>query len=248
MAPCFEIGPKNLLRRSQIEPLAVAAGRAGAEHGVTVLLTVPTALVAPVHDLDAGVRVLAQGMDVVGLGPSMNRVTAEALADAGAWGVMLNHDADPLDDDLLESALERAAEVGLATVVCAGSTADAVRFAVLGPTAVLLEPPDLIGTAASDVRPWVPVSTAAIRRTGAHVLALHAGGISTPEVARSVMACGADGTGSTSGVLSARDPQRAARAFIAATRAGWDDARRRGIAPVESIAKNEDNNESRRSS
>ena len=96
-APFFEIGPKNLLRRSEIEAVATAAGLAGERHGVTMLLTVPTALVAPIHDLGTGVRVFAQGMDVEGLGPSMNRVTAEALADAGADGVMLNHDSNPLD-------------------------------------------------------------------------------------------------------------------------------------------------------
>jgi triosephosphate isomerase len=36
------------------------------------------------------------------------------------------------------------------------------------------------------------------------------------------MAVGADGTGSTSGVIGADDPLSAARSFIAATRAGWD--------------------------
>jgi triosephosphate isomerase len=39
------------------------------------------------------------------------------------------------------------------------------------------------------------------------------------------MAAGADGTGSTSGVLTAQDPLVAAGHFIAAARAGWDDAR-----------------------
>ena len=224
-APFFEIGPKNLLRRTAIEHVAVAAGRAGADHGVTVLLTVPTALIAPVHDLGARVRVLAQGMHVDESGPSMNRVTAESLADAGAWGVMLNHDADPLDADRLAAALRRAREVGLVTVVCAGTTDDAVRFAGLGPDVVLLEPAQLIGTDASSARPWIPGATEAVHRAGAGVLVMHAGGISAPDVARAVMAAGADGTGSTSGVLSAPDPDAAARAFIEATRTGWDEAR-----------------------
>jgi triosephosphate isomerase len=38
------------------------------------------------------------------------------------------------------------------------------------------------------------------------------------------MALGADGTGSTSGILGADDPLAAARAFIAAARSGWDAA------------------------
>jgi triosephosphate isomerase len=225
-APFFEIGPKNLLRRNQIEAVAVAAGQAGADHGVTVLITVPTALIAPVHELRAGVLVLAQGMDAEGLGSSMNRVTAESLVDAGARGVMLNHDADPLDLDTLGPAIDRARDVGLATIVCAGTHDEAIRFATLGPTVVLFEPPDLIGTDATVTRDWVAGSTDAIHLAGPGVLALHAGGISTPAVAQSVMAAGADGTGSTSGVLSSDNPAETVRSFIAAARDGWDEAHR----------------------
>ena len=53
---------------------------------------------------------------------------------------------------------------------------------------------------------------------------MHAGGVSSPAVAQSIMALGSNGTGSTSGVLAATDPHDAARAFIAATRAGWEAA------------------------
>jgi triosephosphate isomerase len=228
--PLFEIGPKNLLRRDAIERVAVAAGRAGVDHDVNVLLTVPTALVAPVADLRSDVRVLAQGMDPDRPGPSMNRVTAESLVDAGAWGVMLNHDANPLTDEQLQEAIARAAEVGLATVVCAATEDDAVRFAGWGSDVVLYEPPALIGTDATASRDWVAGSTEAVHRAASEVLLMHAGGISTPTVARSVMASGADGTGSTSGVLLALDPGAAARDFIAATRHGWDEAHR--LAPA----------------
>ena len=55
---------------------------------------------------------------------------------------------------------------------------------------------------------------------------MHAGGVSSPEVAEALMAAGADGTGSTSGVLNATDPGSAVHTFIAATRSGWDRAHR----------------------
>ena len=223
-APFFEIGPKNLLRRPEIERIAMAAGKAGDEHGVAVLLTVPTALVAPLRDLGTNVRVFAQGMHSDPLGPSMNRVTAEALADAGAHGVMLNHDADPLDDTTLRSVLAAAHANGLETLVCAGSQSAAAAAAALDPTMVLYEPPELIGTDASAPRTWVAPSTAAIHAAHPHVLVMHAGGVATPAIAEAIMSAGADGTGSTSGVVLAPDPPAAAHAFIAAARAGWDRA------------------------
>jgi triosephosphate isomerase len=224
-APFFEIGPKNLLRRGDLELLARAAARAGAEHGVCVVLTVPNAMVAPIADLGTGVHVFAQSMDPDRLGSSFGRVTAEALVDAGAAGAMLNHDAHPLDDDTLTQTVGRAQELGLATIVCAGSRADALRYTALTPTAVLIEPADLIGTIGGADRDWVRPVTEAMRQLDSGVLAMHAGGVSSPLVARAIMATGADGTGSTSGILTAPDPLVAATQFIAATRAGWDDAR-----------------------
>ncbi|MFH8252033.1 triose-phosphate isomerase [Microbacterium sp. B2969] len=223
-APFFEIGPKNLLRREALAELTLAAGRAGADYGVSVVVTVPNVLIAPIADLDAGVHVFAQGMDADRLGSSFGRVTAEALLDAGAAGVMLDHDAAPLDERTLAATVLRAKEVGLATIVCAGSASAGLAAAALAPTAVLVEPANLIGTAGTSDREWIPPITAALRRVDPAVLAMHAGGVSSPEIVRAIMATGADGTGSTSGVLAAPDPLAAARLFIAAARAGWDDA------------------------
>jgi triosephosphate isomerase len=222
--PFFEIGPKNYLRRSELEVLVRAAGRAGAEFGVSVIVTVPTAFIAPIADLGAGVHVFAQGMDADEPGPSVGRVIAESLVDAGAVGVMLNHDSNPLTPDALALSVVRASAAGLATMVCTGTTAQAVSVAELDPTIVLYEPPALIGGSGNGGRDWIPGADLAVKTAHPGVLMMHAGGVSSPAIVRSIMAAGADGTGSTSGVLMAADPPVAAREFIAAVRAGWDDS------------------------
>jgi triosephosphate isomerase (TIM) len=225
--PFFEIGPKNLLRRAELEELAGAAGAAGCDHGVAVILTVPAALIAPVHDLHSHVLPFAQAMAPDRPGTSMGRDIAETLADAGAAGVMLNHASNPLDPAALAVTVERARATGLLTVVCAGTQAEAVHAARLGPTAILLEPPALIGVAGPSARDWIAPANAAVHRVAPAVLMMHAGGVSAPSIAEAVMATGADGTGSTSGVIGAADPPAAARSFIAATRSGWDRFHRR---------------------
>jgi triosephosphate isomerase (TIM) len=230
--PIFEIGPKNLLRRPDIETLALAAGAAGTEFGVSVVLTVPTPLIAPIRDLDSGVLVFAQGMDPEPMGNSVGRVIAEALADAGAAGVMLNHDSNPLEPQQLSTAVERAHHNGLHTILCAGTDAEAVRFARLHPTVILYEPPELIGKSGAVAREWIAPANTAVHRITPGMLMMHAGGVGSPRVAEAIMALGADGTGSTSGVLSAEDPPAAARAFIAATRRGWDNAHRIRTSPA----------------
>ncbi|WP_426324903.1 triose-phosphate isomerase [Microbacterium sp. E-13] len=231
-APFFEIGPKNLLRRHALEELALAAGRAGAEYGVSVVVTVPTVMIAPIVDLDAGVHVFAQSMDADRPGASFARVTAEGLVDAGAAGVMLDHDAAPLDERTLAATVARAKEVGLATIVCAGSESAALAAAALAPAAVLVEPANLIGTAGAADRGWIAPLTSALRRVDPRVLAMHAGGVSSPGIVRAIMATGADATGSTSGILGAPDPLAAARLFIAAARAGWDVAHAAPASPA----------------
>lgn len=219
-APFFEIGPKNQLRMAEIEPIALAAGAAGAEHGVSVVLTVPNALITRTALLEAGILVFAQALDADRLGPTFGSATAEALIDAGADGVMLNHDSRPLPHGLLADAVERATEVGLLTIVCVGTIGEAVRCSLLNPTAILFEPPALIGTSGSSSRTWIAEANKAVRDTSPGVLMMHAGGVSSPEIAMRIMADGADGTGSTSGILAAADRPEAARSFIAATRHG----------------------------
>ena len=223
-APFFEIGPKSRLRLAQLDLLARAAGRAGREHGVTVVLTVPTAFIGPLHAADSGVLLFAQGMDPDPMGDGMGRTFAESIVDAGGAGVMLNHDSNRLGPELLERTVHRAQECGLGTIVCADTEDDVEAFAPLRPSAILFEPPALIGTAGTARRTWIGPIDERVRRSTPGVLMMHAGGVAGPDVARAIMAAGADATGSTSGVLGAPDPLAAAREFIAATRVGWDAA------------------------
>lgn len=227
-APFFEIGPKNLLRLPEIVAVTVAARDAGERCGVAVVVTVPTALVAPVRAAAPGALVFAQGMDVDGPGPSVARVTAESLADAGAHGVLLNHAAAPLPPGPLRCCIERARENGLLTMVCAGSEEEVEGLLPLRPTTVLFEPPELIGHAGGSARPWIPRVDAAVRALAPDVHVMHAGGIGTPEDAYLVMRSGAAGTGSTSGVLRDPAPPRAVARFVSAVRRGFDDHPTRG--------------------
>ena len=132
--PFFEIGPKSLLRRAELEALARAAGSAGADYGVTVILTVPTALIAPIRDLGANVLVFAQLMDADPMGNGMGRVYAESLADAGAHGVMLNHESKPMSRESLAQAVERAAGNKLLTL--SAPTPSATHWSSLGSSRV----------------------------------------------------------------------------------------------------------------
>jgi triosephosphate isomerase (TIM) len=227
-APFFEVGPKNLLRLPDIIEVAVAAESAGAREQVSVILTVPTALISRTKAAAPNVFVFAQGMDLESLGPSVGRVIPESLVDAGADGVMLNHDSNPLTRDELRMSIERAQETGLLTMVCAGTDSEVVQLLPLRPTIILFEPPELIGHTGGAVRPWIAGTNATAHALEPSVLMMHAGGVGAPEDVYQIMRSGADGTGSTSGVLRDVSPAHAVERFISAARRGFNDHKERG--------------------
>ncbi len=227
-APFFEVGPKNLLRLPDIVKIAKAAQSAGEHDRVSVILTVPTALISQAKGSAPSAFVFAQGMDLEGLGPSVGRVIPESLVDAGADGVMLNHDSNQLKRDELRLSIHRAHETGLITMVCAGTESDVIQLLPLRPTIILFEPPEFIGHPGGTGRPWIAQVNAKTRAVAPEVLMMHAGGVGTPEDAYQIMRSGADGTGSTSGVLRDEKPTRAVELFIAAARRGFDDYKKRG--------------------
>ena len=98
--PFFEIGPKNILRRQELHELLAAAQLHSRRYRVSVIATLPVTEIEPAALLFPDLHLFAQHMDPDLPGKSVGRIIAEALADAGASGVMLNH-ADhlmPRDD------------------------------------------------------------------------------------------------------------------------------------------------------
>jgi triosephosphate isomerase len=89
--PFFEIGPKNVLRRPELHGLLAAAQLHSRRHGVSVIATLPVTEIEPAARLFPDLHLFAQHMDPDLPGNSVGRVIGEALADAGASGVMLNH-------------------------------------------------------------------------------------------------------------------------------------------------------------
>ena len=63
--------------------------------------------------------VFAQEMEADRPGSSVGCTIPEALVDAGAHGIMLNHDSNPVPPGALPAMISRAQENGLLTMACA---------------------------------------------------------------------------------------------------------------------------------
>lgn len=222
-APFFEIGPKSYLYGQDVIDLAIAADAASEKYDVDIIFTTPVVEIARVKAATKRIHVFAPHMDPIEPGRGLADILPESLVAAGAEGVMLNHVEKPLTFDVLEKTIARANEVGLTTIVCADSMADATKIAGLHPDIIVAEPSELIGTGVSVGPEYVAAATDCVKKVDENILVLTAAGIANGEDVYNTIIAGADATGSSSGVAKAADRAAMVDEMIAAVRRAWDE-------------------------
>ena len=156
--------------------------------------------------------VFSQHIDPVFYGKYTGHILPEAIAEAGAYGTLLNHSEHQIPLDQIEATIKRAREVDLVTVVCADTVETAKKVALLGPDAIAIEPPELIGSgiSVSSAQPEiVSGSVTAVKNINPDVKVLCGAGITNGEDASSALDLGAKGILVASGVVKAPDPYKA---------------------------------------
>lgn len=221
--PFFEIGPKSYLYGDDILELAIAADKASEKYGVDIIFTTPVVDIRRVRENTKNIHVFAPHMDAILPGRGLADILPESLVAAGADGVMLNHCEKPLDFDTLKATIARANEVGLTTIVCADSMADASKIATLAPDIIVAEPSELIGTGVSVGKEYVEAATKAVKDVNPEILVLTAAGIANGQDVYNTIIAGADATGSSSGVAKAQDRAAMVDEMIGAVRRAWDE-------------------------
>jgi triosephosphate isomerase (EC 5.3.1.1) len=166
---------------------------------------------------DTGVETWAQHVDPVEHGSHTGTSLAEAAADAGATGTLLNHSERRLRLADIDGALAAAERTDLDSVVCANNPEQIAAVAALGPDAVAVEPPELIGTGTpvSQADPDIVRDAVEAARTVDPSVDVYCGaGISTGEDVVAAGELGADGVLLASGVAKAADPQAALEGLV----------------------------------
>jgi triosephosphate isomerase len=161
---------------------------------------------------DTGVETWAQHVSPVEHGSHTGSTLAEAAADAGAVGTLLNHSENRLKLADNDASLDAADRAGLDAVVCANNAEQVRASAALGPDAVAVEPPELIGTGTpvSKADPDIVTDAVAAARSVDGDVEVYCGaGISTGEDVVAGAELGASGVLLASGVAKADDPRAA---------------------------------------
>lgn len=228
--PFFEIGPKCYLYGDQLLSLARAAQDAARQYNVSVIFDPPHTALQQIAEQCPELFVFAQHMDTsTEDGRGMGAVTAKSIVAAGAVGCFLNHAERPVTLAALYQSILEAKALHLRTIVCADSYAEASAVAHFGPEIIVAEPTRLIGGSETADDGYTAQSINAVKSVDPSIFVLQGAGIRSGEDVYRVIRAGADGTGSSSGIVKARDPESMVFEMIAAVRAAWNDAEHNGI-------------------
>ncbi len=222
-APYFEIGPKCFMWGERMLKLAKAVDKIAAKYDLDVIVTPQYTDIRLLAENTERIHVYAQHMDNLYPGRGLGSVLPEAVKEAGAVGVMLNHAEKKLTLEEVKTAIARADEVGLASIVCADSVEEIRQIAMMGPNLIVAEPTELIGTGVASDMGYVRDTIAAVAAINPDIMVLQGAGISGPEDVANVIRAGALATGCTSGVMKAKDPEAAAEEMLYTLRKTWDE-------------------------
>jgi triosephosphate isomerase len=222
--PFFEIGPKAYLYGKDVLELARHADKVGKKYDVQIIITPQYVDIPILARVMENVLVFAQHMDSLEVGRGVGSVLPEALKAAGAVGVLLNHAEKKLLKDELERTIKRADKIGLATMVCADTLQDAAMIAYMEPNIIIAESPDLIGVGRRDENDQLAIHriNETVWKINPDIRVLHGAGIRCGQDVYDVIANGAQGTGSTSGIVLSNDPFGMVEEMARSVREAWN--------------------------
>ena len=190
--------------------VATAARDVADASGVRIAVAPQAADLARVAETD--VETWAQHVSPNAHGSHTGSTLAEAVADNGATGALINHSEKRLKLADIDGSVSAAERAGLETIVCANNPTQVGAAAALGPDAVAVEPPELIGgdVSVSTADPGiVEDAVAAADAVDPDVDVFCGAGVSTGADVDAAGQLGATGILLASGVAKADDPEAA---------------------------------------
>jgi len=187
--------------------LAKAAEKVARELGASIIVAPPHTYLRQVVEA-VGIPVYAQSADPVDPGARTGHIPLEFVKDAGAAGVIINHSEHRLLLNDIAYLVGKAKTLNLETVVCAPDPPSSAAAAALYPTAVAMEPPELIGTgrSVSRTKPDVVVETVnAVRRVNGEVKVITGAGIEDYNDVAKALELGTVGVLVASAIVRAKD-------------------------------------------
>ncbi len=172
-----------------------------------ILLAPPSPLALELAKIHEGI--ILQHVDPIGYGAHTGYIPAQALEKLPVAGTLVNHSEHKLPYRDVAAVVEAAKKAGKIVIACADTPGEAAGLAYLGPTAIAVEPPELIGTGIPVSKAKPEVITGAVKAVESidpSIPVLAGAGISGPEDVVAAVKLGARGVLVASAVMKAPDP------------------------------------------
>jgi triosephosphate isomerase len=184
--------------------------------GASIVLAPPTSDVAHIARL-VHIPVLSQHVDAVEPGQTTGWTPPEALLEGGAAGTLINHSERKVAWEEMAKSIPRCRSLGLEVIACADDVMEAETLAKLSPEYIAIEPPELIGGDVSVTTANPEIVSGAVERIRAanpNVGVLCGAGVKSRKDVAKALELGTVGVLLASGVVKAKNPERALRDLV----------------------------------
>jgi len=221
--PILLLNLKAYIWGKEVEEFAKEVEKIANDVRVTIVIApqlVDVYRVAQIVDIP----VFAPTIDPIVPGRGVGKALPEAIKEAGAVGVIVNHSENQRTLREIRQCILRAHELGLKTLVCADSPESSVAVTMLGADLVLSEPPELIGTLRSvgrEMADFLVNSVKRVKEVKDKTFILAGAGIASPEDGAQVIRLGADGLGASRIIYEVKDRVEFVRQIALAMLREW---------------------------
>jgi triosephosphate isomerase len=184
----------------------------------TIAFAPPLTDLALLGSKATSVRLFAQHVDPLDAGVGTGFVSAAAIKATGAVGSILNHAEHKVPATHAQAATAGLHAQGLLSLLCADSLDECRRLATLRPTAIAIEPPELIGgdVSVTSADPAIVADAVkAVRKAAPQTLVLCGAGVKSGSDVTAALELGAHGVLVASGVVKASNPAAALKDLAA---------------------------------
>ena len=211
--PIVILNYKTYLESSGINALELAHDleSAASESGITMVAAPQAADIYRISE-ETSLPIFAQHIDPIAPGGHTGSNLINTLIDAGISGSLINHSENRMKLADIDEVIRLCKENDIESCVCTNNIETSKAVAALGPVAVAVEPPELIGTGipVSQAQPEVVEnSVKGVKSINKKVKVLCGAGITTGDDMKAAMDLGADGVLLASGIIKAESPKDA---------------------------------------
>ena len=211
--PIVILNYKTYLESSGLKALELAHDLESAanESGIT-MVAVPQAADIYRISQEASLPIFAQHIDAVSPGGHTGSNLIDTLIEAGISGSLINHSEQRMKLADIDEVVKLCRQNEIESCVCSNNIETSKAVATLAPTAVAVEPPELIGTGipVSQANPEIVENTVnEIHKINKDINVLCGAGISTGEDMKAALELGSQGVLLASGIIKADDQKQA---------------------------------------